>query len=571
MVARNWCRMIAAGTAAHSDHGSHLLEAFDLIAQGKTAGHFAIREPKKLTALAQRLGVVLEENEEIRSIATKLVVQLHKEFAGTGVESAWIRNTIPEIRLKKLREILSKLPSGIDPMIRETLSRTNMGMDADPLNLLLGGIRCSLGDFVGMDISTHLSDTLLGTPKPTFSKGSLGVLDAKAVNIAVHGHNPLISESIMNELPNFQEQAKAAGAENGINIVGVCCTGNELLTRHGIPLAANSGSQELVILTGAVEAMVVDVQCIMPSLAELCSCYHTQLITTMETAKIPGAIHREFHPETSIQHAQDILSLAIDRFKVRDAKRVHIPDIQKETMLGFSAESIVELLTKINPTNPVQVLIDKIVSGDIQGIVLFAGCNNFKVMQDSGFLTLARELARDNVLLLATGCAAGAFAKAGYLSPWATLEICGNRLKGVLEALGNVAGIGRPLPPVWHMGSCVDNSRAAHLAFAVANTLGVDIDKLPIVVSAPEIMHEKALTIGTWALSMGLTTHVGIAPPVLGGKMVTKILTETAQELMGAKLIIEPDLNAAYQAIKNTLMNKRTALGLSCDGMIESQ
>jgi len=437
-----------------------------------------------------------------------------------------------------------------------------MGVDADPLNLLLGALKCSLADYLGMDIASNLSDILLGAPRLTFSEANLGVLDSEAVNIAVHGHNPLVSESIMRVVPEFEEKAKSAGAAHGVNVVGICCTGNEVLMRHGIPLATNAASQEIAVLTGAIDAMVVDVQCVMPSLANLCECYHTELITTMSIAKISGATHVEFEPANARETAHKVLEMAVESFKKRDPKKVDIPGIKCETLVGFSPETVLSILAKLNPNDPLQPLIEKISSGDIYGVVLFAGCNNYKVAQDSGFIAIAEKLAADNVLMLATGCAAGAFAKHGFLSPQATMEICGDKLGKVLKDLGNVAGLERPLPPIWHMGSCVDNSRAARLAFAIANKLNVDLDQLPIVASAPEAMSEKAVAIGTWAVALGLTTHLGVVPPILGGKVVTKVLTETAKDLLGACFIVETSPDVAYQKIRETLAEKRIGLGL---------
>jgi carbon-monoxide dehydrogenase catalytic subunit len=282
----------------------------------------------------------------------------------------------------------------------------------------------------------------------------------------------------------------------------------------------------------------------------------------MPIAKVPGAQHIEFELAVAQECAHKILETAIECFIKRDRKKIEIPDIKHETLVGFSPEAILAVLTKVNPDDPLQPLIDKIASGDIHGIVLFAGCNNYKVVQDSAFISIAEKLAKDNVLIVATGCAAGAFAKAGFLSPQATPELCGDKLGKLLQELGDVAGLGRPLPPVWHMGSCVDNSRTARLCFAVANKLGVDVDQLPVVASAPEAMSEKAVAIGTWAVALGLTTHLGVIPPVLGGKVVTKVLTETLKDLVGAHFIVEPDSTTAYQKIKETLTEKRIGLGL---------
>ncbi|MGE5342367.1 MAG: anaerobic carbon-monoxide dehydrogenase catalytic subunit [Candidatus Omnitrophota bacterium] len=562
MVARNLCRMIVAGASAHCDHGAHILEAFERVALGHEV-NFKFTDDAKLRALARQLEVSPEGSDSM-ALARELIPKIQRAFSNLRGINDWLTHVIPRPRLERLLQ-LRVLPPGIDACIRETLHRTNMGVDADPVNLLLGGIKCSISDFLGMDISAILSDILLGTPHPIYSRANLGVLEKDAVNIAIHGHNPLISEAILSMVPQFQEKARAAGAPKGINIVGVCCSGNEALMRRGIPQATNLASQELVILTGAVDAMVVDVQCIMPSLAQLCECFHTRLITTMGVAKIPGAQHCEINALNAEPSAQKILEESIEAFKKRDPQKVDIPDFTSETLVGFSTEAIVELLGRVNPQDPLQPLIDTIVSGDIYGVVLFAGCNNYRVTQDSAFIAIAEKLSRDNILLLATGCGAGAFAKRGFLSPQATDEICGDKLKKVLTDLGHAAGLNRPLPPIWHMGACVDNSRAVRLVFALAEKLGVDVDKLPVAASAPEPATEKAISIGTGAITLGITTHLGVVPPVLGGKTVTKILTETAKDLFGSHFLIETDPQVAAQKIKEVITEKRIGLGLKTE------
>lgn len=559
IVARNLCRMVATGASAHSDHGAHILEVLELIAKGESPD-FKIKDPGKMKNLLHQLGVDTKNLDTAEQI-NQLVKYAKEAYSNMHQKSHWLERVIPKHRYEKL-DSFNLLPTGIDPVIRETLHRTHIGVDADPMNLLLGSLKCSLSDFLGMDVSTNLSDIILGTPELVYSSANLGVFDKDAVNIAVHGHNPLISESILEAAPRFKEKAIKAGASKGINIVGVCCTGNEVLMRHGVPLATNASSQELALLTGAVEAMVVDVQCIWPSLGSLCECYHTELITTVPISKIPGAVHQEFNPEKAAQSAGKILEMAVEAFKKRDPKKVDIPNIKKESLVGFTPEGVVGLLAKLNADDPLQPLIDQIVSGNIYGVVLFAGCNNYKVTQDASIIGIAEKLAADNILMLATGCAAGGFAKAGLLSPTATEELCGEELREVLTLLGNTAGLKRPLPPVWHMGSCVDNTRAARLAFALANKLDVDTDKLPIVASAPEAMSEKSVAIGTWAVAIGLTTHLGVIPPVMGGKKVTQILTETAKDLIGSHFIVETSPQAAYLKIKEVITEKRIALGL---------
>ncbi len=556
IVARNLCRMVATGTASHSDHGMHIFEVIEKICKGEKST-FEIKNKTKLLNLSTQYGFKGDEKNETEQLEF-LIDLVRKTFSGGAEENVWLKNLLPEQRSEKLKK-LNIYPNSIDPIIRTTLHRTHYGVDADPDNLLYGALKCSLADISGMDIASNLTDMLLGAPKLAYSQTNLGVLDIEAVNVAVHGHHPLVSSSILKISPEFDKAAKEAGAENGINIVGVCCTGNELLTRYGIPLATNAASQEIAILTGVVDAMVVDVQCIMPSLADICECFHTKLITTMSIAKIPGAMHVEFEPDTADETARTILQTAIDAYKKRNPKKIDVPDIKQETLVGFSFENIVDLLSKIDSEKPLTPLIENIASGNIKGVVLLAGCNNYKVMQDYNFITMAKILAENNVLMLATGCAAGGLGKAGFLSPDAT-KFCGDGLKAVLTSLGEVAGLNRPLPPVWHMGSCVDNSRVIRVVTAIANELGVDIDKLPVVASVPEIMSEKAMAISTSSVAFGITTHLGVIPPVMGGKHVTNMLTEGLKETTGSSFILETDPIEAAQKIIDHINDKRKVL-----------
>jgi carbon-monoxide dehydrogenase catalytic subunit len=317
-----------------------------------------------------------------------------------------------------------------------------------------------------------------------------------------------------------------------------------------------------VLLTGSVDAMVVDYQCIMPSLSNIAECFHTRLITTMPIAKMPKALHIEFHEKDARELARKIIVTAIEAFGKRDKNRVNIPDNTSTAFAGFSTEAIIGALSLVNKEDPLKPLIDNIVAGNIYGVCLFAGCNSVKVTQDANYSAMVKELAKKNVLILATGCASGAFSRHGFMTPEATELYAGPGLKAVLTAVGKAAGLGGPLPLVLHMGSCVDNTRAADVAVAVANKLGVDLDKLPVVASAPEAVTEKAVAIGTWAVAAGLPTHLGIIPPVLGSKVVTQVLTSTAKDLFGGYFIVEPDPVKAAAALVSVMAERRKGLGL---------
>lgn len=559
IVARNLVRAIAAGTAAHSGHAKHLAHTLLKAATGR-APDYPIKDEVKLKAVAKRLGIVTE-GKETAEIAREVAETALRDFSEKETPVAWAATNVTQGRVETFLKY-GVVPTGIDAAISEVMHRTHYGVDADPVNLLLGGIKCALADFAGCAMGTDLADILFGTPKPVVSRANLGVLKPDAVNIGLHGHSPILSDLIVQMAHDLDGEARAAGAAAGVNLVGICCTGNEVLMRHGIPAATHSVSQELAIITGALDAMVVDYQCVMPSLATLAECFHTRLITTMPISKIPGATHIEFSEENARQAAAEIIRLGIEAFKRRDPQKVNIPSHQSDVLAGFSTEAIVGALSLLNRDDPLKPLIDNIVAGNILGVCLFAGCNNVRVTQDQNFLTMAKELARENVLLLATGCGAGAFARHGLLTSEATTAYAGDGLKAVLTALGQAVGLPGPLPLVLHMGSCVDNTRAVQVAVAVANKLGVDLDKLPVVASAPEATTEKAIAIGTWAVAAGLPTHVGVIPPVLGSSLVARVLTQDVKSLFGGYFMVETDPVTAARQLVEAIRERRAGLGI---------
>ncbi|WP_028108799.1 anaerobic carbon-monoxide dehydrogenase catalytic subunit [Ferrimonas futtsuensis] len=561
IAARNVVRMMAAGAAAHSEHGRHIALAMQRVGKGELPA-YSIRDPKKLDALAQRLGIDTTGRDTL-SLAHEVATLTLEDYQNQDHHTPcrWIRASLPPKRLQKL-ESLHALPHNIDATVAQIMARTHIGCDADPTNLFLGGVKGALADFNGMTLATELSDAMFGTPSPVVTEANIGVIDASAVNIAVNGHNPLLSEVICEMADELNQEAIAAGAPQGINIVGICCTGNEVMMRHGVPLATNYLSQEMAILTGALDAMVVDVQCIMPSLPQVGDCFHTEVITTMGDNKMQGARHVPFREEDARENASQVIRLAIDAFRRRDPKKINIPNIKRTAVVGFSAEAVVEALAKVDAEDPLKPLLDNLTNGNIQGIALFAGCNNTQSVQDDSYQKIAKKLAANNVLLLATGCGAGAFAKNGLMNQQATETYAGDGLKAVLTAIGEAAGLGGPLPLVLHMGSCVDNSRAVTLATALAKRLDLDLSDLPLVASAPEAMSEKAVAIASWSVALGLPTHLGTMPQVTGSQVVTDLMTQGAEQLFGGYFLVETDPDAAGDKLVEVIRRKRAALGL---------
>jgi len=546
MVARGLLRAIAAGAAAHSDHARDVAHTLKLTAQGR-AGGYEIKDEAKLRRLAAEYGIP-EAGRSKEEVALDLAKAALGEF---GQQEGPIRFTrrAPPKRVA-LWEKLGIDPRGIDREIVEIMHRTHIGVDNDYVNLILHGLRASLADgWGGSMIATELQDVLFGVPQPKRAEANLGVLKRDQVNIIVHGHEPILSEMIVAAArdPELVALARQVGAE-GINVAGICCTGNEVLMRHGIPIAGNFLQQELAVMTGAVEAVVVDVQCIFPALADLSACYHTKFISTSPKAKFPGAVHMEFHEETAYETARAIVRAAVENYPNRNRARVFIPDVKSEAVVGFSVEAILAALGgSLDP------LLGAVKSGAIRGIVAVVGCNNPKVQHDYGHVNLVRELIRNDVLVVTTGCNAIACAKAGLLLPEAA-EQAGDGLKGVCRALG--------IPPVLHMGSCVDISRILVACAAIANALGVDISDLPVAGAAPEWMSEKAVSIGAYVVASGIFTVLGTVPQVLGSPNVTQLLTVGAEGVVGGKFAVEPDPFKAARLILDHIAAKRAALGL---------
>jgi carbon-monoxide dehydrogenase catalytic subunit len=546
IVARNLGRTIAAGAAAHSDHGRDILEVFGELAEGTTSG-YELRDTTKLKALAEEWGIEVDGRDS-QEIALELADAMMEDY-GSRKSRLGFSDRLPEQR-QELWEKLGITPRGIDRENVEMLHRTHMGVDNDYVNTLLHGLRTSLSDgWGGSMVATELSDVMFGTPKPNISKVNLGALRAECVNIALHGHNPLLSDVIMQaaEDPELVALAKEKGAE-GINLVGLCCTGNELQMRKGIPMAGNHLMQELVILTGALDAMVVDYQCIMPAVTDVAKCFHTEVISTADKAKFTGATHISFDPHRGYEIARQIVRTGIEAYANRNPDRVRFPEGTVEMMAGFSVEAILGALG-----GTPEPLVEAIKAGKIRGAVGVVGCNNPKVQQDLGHVTLTKRLIENDILVLVTGCSAVANGKAGLMMP-AAADMAGPGLKEVCEALG--------IPPVLHMGSCVDNTRILTLAAALARYLGTDIDKLPLAGAAPEWYSEKAVSIGAYVVASGIYTVLGVQPAIFGSPNVVNLLAAGLDDVVGAKFAVEADPEKAALLIRRHIEAKREGLGL---------
>jgi carbon-monoxide dehydrogenase catalytic subunit len=552
IAARNFARMVAGGAAAHSDHGRTVAETLLMAAERPESGYL-IRDVAKLRKTAALLDIETAGRSG-REIAADVARRAIADFGKQEGEIGMVRQA-PQTR-RALWRNLGITPRGIDREIVEMLHRTTMGVDQDHKSIMLHAARTALADgWGGSMYATELQDILFGTPSPIRGKVNLGVLSETDVNIVVHGHEPILSEMLAMAVKeeDLIGLAKSQGA-TGINLTGICCTANEILLRHGLPIAGNMLQQELAVSTGAVEAIVVDVQCIMPSLPEVSRCFHTEIVTTSPKGSIPEAKHFELSPENALDTARRIVKEAILNYPNRG--EVYIPDEKMDLVAGFSHEAINYMLggTFRGSYTPLN---DNVVNGRIKGVAAVVGCGNPKVEHDRAHVSLTEELIGNDILVVQTGCSAIACAKAGFLRPETAEKFAGKGLAEVCRAVG--------MPPVLHSGSCVDNSRilVALSEMVKIGGLGNDISELPVAGAAPEWMSEKAISIGQYFVASGVFTVFGVGLPVGGDSEFAHHIFDEFEDLFGGRWASEADPGRMAAIMIDHINSKRERLGIS--------
>jgi carbon-monoxide dehydrogenase catalytic subunit len=552
-TARHIARMIASGTAAHSDHGRDTTNTL-LMAATDDNCDYKIKDVEKLKKVAGYYDIDIK-GKEPKQIAKELAETALNEF-GRQKGEMQIAKQAPKARIELWKK-LGIMPRSIDREVVETMHRTTMGVDSDYKNIIKQGLRTAIADgWGGSLIATELSDIIFGRPNPLRSLANLGVMKKDQVNILVHGHEPTLSDiiAVVSQDKELITEAQKAGA-NGICIGGICCTANEILMRHGIPVAGSFLQQELALMTGACEAMIVDVQCLMPGLEKLSKCFHTKLITTSPKAKMDGVEHVEFHENKAVDTAKQIIRLAIDNYKNRQTDNVQIPVHTEKIVAGFTTESVSEFLGgkyrgSFRPLN------DAIISGRLRGAAGVIGCSNPNTNYEEGHIAMVKELIKNDTLVVTTGCDAITCAKHGLLQPEAAFKYAGEGLQEICRTVG--------IPPVLHLGACVDNSRILTTLVNIVHEggLGEDFSDLPIAGAAPEWMSEKAVAIGFYFVASGVYTMIGSPLPVLGSPNVTKYLTDEIEQEVGGKWAFEEDAVLAAHKMIDNIDKKRKTLKL---------
>ena len=557
IVGRNYLRFTAGGSATHSDHGREIMHTLH---QTKEGGNYQVKDPDKLIRIAKEWGVETE-GKDIYDLAHEMAEIGLLEYGKPFGTQRFLKRA-PQ-HTQDLWKAAGIEPRAIDREVSTAMHMTHMGCSSLPEALIRQALRSGLSDgWGGSMMGTEFSDVMFGTPKPVDTTANIGVMEKDNVNIVVHGHDPSLSEMIVyyaND-PEMVAYAKSLGAK-GITVSGVCCTSNEVAMRHGIPMAGNFLNQENVVLTGACEAIVVDVQCIFPALGPLSKCFHTKFITTSPIARMPDSEFIQFHAETAGENAKAIVKMAIENFQNRNQDLVNIPNQKQNARVGYSVEAIIKVLdgvanSQVDEFGTTKPLLECVTSGVLRGAVAMVGCNNPKVRPDSAHISLMKKMLENDIILIVSGCSAQAAAKAGLMDPVKAKEYCGAGLKRVCE-LANI-------PPVLHMGSCVDISRMLILAAQLSKDSGIPIAQLPVVGCAPEWMSEKAVSIGNYVVATGIETFLGVDPYSKGSSEVTELLQgeNGINKWVEAKFVVDTDIESLGDKMIQCIEDKRAALGI---------
>ncbi|MCQ4741631.1 anaerobic carbon-monoxide dehydrogenase catalytic subunit [Blautia coccoides] len=549
IVARNLLRALAAGAAAHGARGRESMLALKKAGEGTL--DLPIEGEQKIRAVSEIYGLQTQ-GKTIRELAVEVADILLEDLSRTVPDP---HRTLAAFAPKERQEVwaaLDILPISVYHEVFESLHRTSTGTDGDWRNLmkqfLRTGVAFAWTSCLGSSIAM---DSLYGLPQRGRSKMNLGALKKGFVNIAVHGHSPLLVSEIVRtgQSEKYQKKAKEAGAE-GIQFYGICCSGLSAMYRYGgvIPLSNAVGS-ELVLGTGALDLWVADVQDVFPSIMDVAKCFKTTVVTTSDSARLPGAEHYAFdHHHSNLNEIHDlavkIVERGIESFQDRREVPVFIPKYEVEAETGFSAEFAAEHFGGL------EAIADAMREGKILGIVNLVGCSNPRLVYEKAVAETAEILLKNNILIMTNGCASFPLMKLGYCSVKA-LEQTGEKLRGFL---GDV-------PPVWQMGECLDNARASALFAGVAAKSGHAIKELPYAFISPEWSNEKGLCAALAFRLLGMNSYHSVYAPTQGSEKVTEFMAYGTKELLGSEMVVDVDHIALAERIVRDLKEKRRTLG----------
>jgi len=547
MVVRNFVHKNMLGTEAYTYHAIEAAKTLKATAEGKTP--YEIKDVEKLKWFASQLGI---EGEDVKELAIKVADFVIEDLS--SIESSKLVEIFAPEKRKELWKKLGIFPKGVFQELLTVGSSAMTNVDSNYISLAKKSMAMSIVTCMAAQLALEIiQDILFGTPMPHESFADLGILDPDYVNIAVDGHEPFVGIALIKlaESEDVQKKAREAGAK-GLRVIGFIETGQEILQRIDSPvfvgIVGNWIVQEFALATGCVDVFAADMNCALPSLPEY-ERYGVKIVPVSKLVRFRGIDEGlDYEPEKAEEIARKLIDMAIENFKKRDKSKAVKVEKKQKIVVGFSPEAILKAVGDVN------VLLDAIKKGDIKGIVALVSCTTLKNgYHDNNTVTIAKELIKRDILVLSMGCGNAALQVAGLTSMDA-VELAGDRLRAVCKALG--------IPPVLSFGTCTDTGRAAYLLRIIADALGVDIPQLPVAVTAPEYMEQKATIDAVFAVAYGLVTHVSPIPPITGSEEAVKLFTEDVEKLTGGKIIVEEDPVKAAELLEKVILEKRASLGI---------
>lgn len=548
IVARNMLRAVASGAAAHGARGRESMLALKKAAEGSI--DLPIEGEAKVRAVCQTYGIDAE-GKTLEQLASEVADILLEDLSRTVPAPHRTLQAFAPAERKKVWEDLGILPVSVYHEVFESLHRTSTGTDGDWKNImkqfLRTGVAFAWTSCLGSSIAM---DCLYGLPQRRRTMMNVGALKKGWVNIAVHGHSPLLVSEIVRtgQSEEYQAKAKAAGAQ-GIQFYGICCSGLSAMYRYGgvIPLS-NAVGAEMILGTGALDLWVADVQDVFPSIMEVAKCFKTTVVTTSDSARLPEAEHYALdHEHSNLDEIHDIavkiVERAIESYSDRRDVPVSIPQYEVEAETGFSAEFAASHFG-------MDRIAEALADGRIRGIVNLVGCSNPRIVYEKAIVEVAEILLKHGILIMTNGCASFPLMKLGYCSTKALEQTA----EGLRDFLGDV-------PPVWHMGECLDNARASALFSQVAAKSGHAIKDMPFAFISPEWSNEKGICAALAFRLLGMDSYHSVYAPTQGSAKVTEFMEHGTKPLLGSEMIVDVDHIALADRIVADLEKKRQALG----------
>ena len=496
IVARNLLRGAAAGAAQHGMHARELILMLKWAAQGKL--DIPIIGEYKVIAMAKAFGIKTK-HRQIKNIAIDLADALLADLSRTEPDEYKVITACAAPERQKVWKDMDILPISAYHEVFEAYHKT--------------------------------------------------------VNIAVHGHLPILVKEIVKagQSEKFQKLAKEKGAK-GIQFYGICCSGLSSMYRYeGVIPLSNAVSAELVLGTGALDLWVADVQEVYPAIMDVAKCFKTTVVTTHDSARLPGAEHIGYdHHHSNIAEtkkiAERIVERAIESFEARKGVPVFIPKYEVEAEVGFSVEYLCKKYGSLEP------IADAIREGKILGVVNMVGCNNPKVLYEKAILDVCDVLLKNNVLIITNGCASFPLMKMGYCQ---TSEFAYSKAgEGLREFL-------KPdMPPVWHVGECIDNTRSSGIFAGIANAFGKEMYEMPFAFASPEWSNEKGIDAALGFRLNGISSYHCVEAPIHGSSKVIEFLKEGTKETLHSSMVVDVDPVSLGEKMVADMKEKRRQLGI---------